>query len=314
MPHLSFRTGAKLAMARQEHVIRETHCGIRYRDGVLEVLGPGRYPVTPKWKTRWLRRPVESYSSLDLRERELTIKGQEILTSDKVAIRVTIITNFKVVDPRAAVTQVESFQDRVYSDVQLAARRSLASMTLDEILTNRNKLSDDILHDVAEGAAAYGIAIQRAHVKDLVFPGNLQEIMNRVLATERRSEAERVEARTKAETSRIEADAKAETSRIEAEAKAVVVATAARAQLQAQRIAAEAEAEGIRIRAAAERDALQERVEMAQAYDANPALLKLQELETLADVGKNANARIYLGVDQTLDVYGNMRQVRSTGS
>jgi regulator of protease activity HflC (stomatin/prohibitin superfamily) len=290
-------------MARQEFVVNETHCGIRYRDGKLEILGPGRYPSQVGKPSRWRRGPVETHWTLDLRERELTIKGQEILTADKVAIRVTIITNFKVVDPRAAVTQVESFEDRVYSDVQLAARRSLASMTLEEILTNRNKLSDDILQDVAEGAEAYGIAIKRAHVKDLVFPGNLQEIMNRVLATERLSEAERVEARTKADT-----------ALIEAEAKAAVVGTAARAQLEAQRVAAEAEAEGIRIRAAAEREALEGRLEVAQAYEANPALLKLQELETLAEVGKNANARIYLGVDQTLDVYGNMRQVRSTGS
>jgi hypothetical protein len=164
-------------MARQEFVIQETHCGIRYRDGKLEVLGPGRYRVAPKWQVRWLGRPVE------------------------------------------------------------------------------------ILH-----------------------PG---------------------EANTKAATVRIEA---------EAEAKAATVAIAARAQLEAHRIAAEAEAEGIRIRAAAERDALQERLQSAPAYESNPALLKLQELETLADLGKDANARIYLGVDQTLDVYGSMRQVRATGS
>jgi regulator of protease activity HflC (stomatin/prohibitin superfamily) len=168
------------------------------------------------------------------------------------------------------VTKVESFEDRIYSDVQLAARRSLASMTLEEILTNRNQLSDDILQDVAEGAESYGIGIHRAHVKDLVFPGNLQEIMNRVLATERRSEAERVEARTKADTARIEA---------------------------------ETEAEGIRIRAAAERDALRERLEMAETYSANPALLRLHELETLGDLGKNANARLYVGVDRTLDAF-----------
>jgi regulator of protease activity HflC (stomatin/prohibitin superfamily) len=52
---------------------------------------------------------------------------------------------------------------------------------LEEILTNRNRLSEDILQDVKEAAAGYGVAIARADVKDLAFPGNLQEIMNRVL-------------------------------------------------------------------------------------------------------------------------------------
>ncbi|HEY3139887.1 MAG TPA: slipin family protein [Acidimicrobiales bacterium] len=278
-------------MARRDIVVRETHRGLLFRNGALvDVLVPGRYPLVPTWRVRWMRRPVEDVLLLDVRERELTIKGQEILTADKVAIRVTIITNFRVVDPKAAVIRVEAFEDRIYSDVQLAARRSLASMALEEILTNRNQLSDDILQDVAEGAAEYGVAIQRAHVKDLVFPGNLQEIMNRVLAAERLSEAERVDARTKAETSRIEAEARAE-----------VRAREARALADANRLSAETEAEGIRIRAAAERDALRERIEMAETYEEHPSLLRLQELQTLAEVGKNANARLYLGVDRALD-------------
>jgi regulator of protease activity HflC (stomatin/prohibitin superfamily) len=272
-------------------VVRETHRGLMFRDGALvDVLAPGRYPLVAGWKVRWLRQPIEDVVLLDVRERELTIKGQEILTADKVAIRVTIITNFRVVDPKAAWTRVEAFEDRIYSDVQLAARRSLASMSLEEILTNRNQLSDDILQDVAEGAAEYGVAIRRAHVKDLVFPGNLQEIMNRVLATERLSEAQRVEARTNAETAQIDAEARAE-----------VRATEARALADANRMSAETEAATIRIRAAAERDALRERIEMAETYEAHPSLLRLRELEALADLGKNANARLYLGVDKAFD-------------
>jgi regulator of protease activity HflC (stomatin/prohibitin superfamily) len=272
-------------------VVRETHRGLMFRDGALvDVLAPGRYPLVAGWKVRWLRQPIEDVVLLDVRERELTIKGQEILTADKVAIRVTIITNFRVVDPKAAWTRVEAFEDRIYSDVQLAARRSLASMSLEEILTNRNQLSDDILQDVAEGAAEYGVAIRRAHVKDLVFPGNLQEIMNRVLATERLSEAQRVEARTNAETAQIDAEARAE-----------VRATEARALADANRMSAETEAATIRIRASAERDALRERIEMAETYEAHPSLLRLRELEALADLGKNANARLYLGVDKAFD-------------
>src|SRR5439155_23319425 len=97
------------------------------------------------------------------------------------------------------------------------ARRSLAAMTLEEILTNRHRLSEDILREVKESAAAYGVAISRADVKDLVFPGNLQEIMNRVLAAERMSEAQLVEARTKAEVQRIEAQTMMDVQRLQAQ-------------------------------------------------------------------------------------------------
>jgi regulator of protease activity HflC (stomatin/prohibitin superfamily) len=114
-------------------------------------------------------------------------KGQEILPSEKVAIHVSIVVQFRVTDPAAALQNVAEYGDRLCSDVQLAARRSLASMTLEDILTNRTPLSEDILAEVLAVAAGYGVAILRADVKDLIFPGNLQDIMNRVLATERLS-------------------------------------------------------------------------------------------------------------------------------
>src|SRR3954470_13573696 len=103
-------------------------------------------------------------------------------------------------------------------------------MPLEEILTNRNRLSEDILRDVKSTAATYGVTIHRADVKDLVFPGNLQEIMNRVLAAERMSQVQLVEARTRAETQKLDVQAKAETMRIEAEAAVMAQRLAAQSQ------------------------------------------------------------------------------------
>src|SRR5262245_65071451 len=188
-------------MAKRELFIKDTHRGLWYEDGVMtRVLEAGRYVIPRHYDLFGIfRSPKVEVTLVDVRERDLTIKGQKILTADKVAIRVSIIVQFRVNDPRAAMHEVADYEDRLYTDVQLAARRSLASMTLEEILTNRNRLSEDILRDVKEAAANYGVAILRADVKDLVFPGNLQEIMNRVLAAERMSQAQLVEARTKAE-------------------------------------------------------------------------------------------------------------------
>ena len=274
-------------MATRELIIKGTHRGLRYTDGRLtDVLEAGRYQL-PRPSTRWIRRPKVEIIQVDMRERELTIKGQEILTSDKVAVRVSILTQFKVVDPVAAVQKVAAYEDRLYSDVQLAARRSLASMTLEAILTNRNRLSEDILADLQVVAGGYGVEILRADVKDLIFPGNLQDIMNRVLAAERLSEAQLVEARTKAEKETLEARTKAETDRLAAAARAEVV-----------RLAAEAEAQAERIRAAAAVEALRLRAADAEAYARHPALLRLQELESLANLSRNAQARIYIGFDK----------------
>jgi regulator of protease activity HflC (stomatin/prohibitin superfamily) len=285
-------------MQGREVIIKDTHRGLRYRDGVMTgVLEAGRYRVPRQIDFGFYRRPKVEIVLVDVRERDLTIKGQEILTADKVALRVSIIVQFRVTDPLAALHAVANYEERLYTDVQLAARRSLASMTLEEILTNRNRLSEDILRDVKEAAASYGVTILRADVKDLVFPGNLQEIMNRVLAAERMSQVQLVEARTKAEVQRIEAQVKAEAQRVEAETKAA-----------AQRIAAQTEAESVRVKTEAEIKALREREQAADAYSVHPALLRLQELETLRELSQVANARIYIGFEKHLPIEANGRR------
>ena len=165
---------------QRELIIKDTHRALLYQDGVLqEVLGAGRF----EYPRRRLigRTPQIDVVLVDMRDRDLTIKGQEILTSDKVAIRVTIVVSFRVTDPTLAIHAVDNYADRIYTDVQLAARRSLASMSLEDILMNRNQLSEDILADVKEAAERYGVEIGRADVKDMIFPGNLQTIMNQVL-------------------------------------------------------------------------------------------------------------------------------------
>ncbi|MFN7209960.1 MAG: SPFH domain-containing protein, partial [Aggregatilineales bacterium] len=138
-------------MARKrEVIIKDTHRGLLYEDGVLvRVLEAGRYELPAKRplliERLFGRLPNKEIVLVDMRERDLLLKGQEILTADKVALRVSVIVQFRVVDPRAALHAVANYEDRLYSDVQLAARRSLASMTLEAILTNRNQLSEDIL-------------------------------------------------------------------------------------------------------------------------------------------------------------------------
>jgi regulator of protease activity HflC (stomatin/prohibitin superfamily) len=260
-------------------IIKSTHRGLRYEDGRLAgVLEAGRYEVPDARQGRLGRRPVVEIVVVDLRERELTIKGQEILTADKVAIRVSILTQFQVVEPVAAVEKVVSYEDRLYSDVQLAARRALASMTLEQILTSRNQLSEDILSAVTDAAAGYGVKVLRADVKDLIFPGNLQEIMNRVLTAERVSQAQLVEARTKAEREEIEARSRAEVEQL-----------AARSQAEVQLIRAEADAAALGVQA-----------EAATVYADNPALLRVHELDVLSKLSANPAARIYIGFDKHL--------------
>src|SRR5262245_53297793 len=125
-------TEGRPPMSTRDVLIYDTHRGLLYEDGrFLRVLEAGRYRLPRRGGLFGLfgrARKVE-IRLVDVRERDLTIKGQEILTADKVSLRVSILVQFRVADPRAALHEVENYQDRLYSDVQLAARRSLAAMT-----------------------------------------------------------------------------------------------------------------------------------------------------------------------------------------
>ncbi len=234
--------------------VKEGRVGLLYENGVLaRLLGPGRHRFR-----LWPFQPAREVVCVDLRERSLTIKNQEILTADKVAVRLSLLIYFKVVDAKAALHNVVNYEERIYEDVQLAARRFLANRTLDQILRDRNELSDAIREDVRASAQSYGVEIHRADVKDLVFPGNLREIMNKVIETERESEARLIQARKGAEV-----------SRLEAEAHAAAVGQRMEADQKAARLLAE-----------------------------NPLLVRMRELEVLRDIGLTGGNHFYIGMDQ----------------
>ncbi len=256
--------------------IPESSIGLLYEDGAFtRELAAGSHRLRPWWAL-W-DRVARRIALVDLRERSLTIKGQEILTADKAAIRISLLVYFKVVDAKAALHHVTSYEERIYEDVQLAARRFLASRNLTDILNDRNEISDAVRTDVAVSAGGYGVEIVRADVKDLVFPGNLREIMNQVLEVERRAEAQLIQARREAEVKRIHADADA---------------AAQRAKLEVQR-------EQVRSTAEAERDRQRLRlaweVEEANALRASPELLKLRELEALTEMAR-AGGKFVVGL------------------
>ena len=254
--------------------IREGYVGLLYEDGAFaRVLQPGKHECAKGFFDRTARNVVY----VDVRQRSLTIKGQEILTNDKVAIRVSLLVYFRVRDPQAAIHNVSSYEERIYEDVQLAARRFLASRTLEAILSDRNEISDTVRDDVRGTAESYGVEILRADVKDLVFPGNLRQIMNQVLETERRAEAKLIEARKQAETLRVQSEAENEAEMRKLEAKR-----------ERDRLTAEAERERNSIQ-------LQSAIENARALQENPGLFKLRQLEVLKEMARSG-ARFAIGL------------------
>ena len=138
--------------------------GLLYDEGrFVEEVPAGHYSYWP-WSKKTIR-------IIDRRETSQTIEGQEILTSDKIGVRITLIAQYQIADAQAAVHLVENYVSQLYQDLQLTLREAVTSRTLDDLMQNRESLAEGILKGVAPRAEKYGVELKRVGVKDIVLPG-----------------------------------------------------------------------------------------------------------------------------------------------
>ena len=123
---------------------------------------------------------------IDLRRQSLEVAGQELLTKDRVTIRVNLSVIYKVVDPVAAVTGTKDFVETLYREAQFALRRTLGAMSLDQILAE--KVDVDVTA-VREAMGPLGVEVSELAMKDVILPGEMRDILNKVVAAEKEAEA-----------------------------------------------------------------------------------------------------------------------------
>jgi len=173
--------------------------GLLYHKGCFkELLDPGRYVLWP-WQHRHIDR-------VDIRETSQTVQGQEILTKDKIGVRVTLVAQYTVADPAAATHSVESYVDQLYQDLQLTLREHITGRTIEEVLEDREALSSQLLDDVAPRAAAYGVTVSRVGVKDVVLPGIVRHVFLQEVEADRRGRAGLIAARHETAAARAKAN------------------------------------------------------------------------------------------------------------
>lgn len=125
----------------------------------------------------------------DMRTRQLSVTGQEILTADKVALRINFTMFYKVTDARRIADIAQNLNEYLYSLCQLTLREYISKYKTDEILENRDKISEEVINSLKEKTARSYIDITGAGIKDIILPGEISEIMNSVLAAEKRAQA-----------------------------------------------------------------------------------------------------------------------------
>src|SRR5579859_284381 len=167
-------------------IMREYERGVMFRLGrLLETRGPGVV-----WKIPF----VDQLVKVDLRTITLNIPPQEVITKDNVPVRVNAVAYFRIVDPNAAIVQVENFMVATSQIAQTTLRAVLGQHVLDELLSEREKINA-ILQEIIDGATGpWGIKVSIVEVKDVEIPATMQRAMARQAEAERERRAKIINA------------------------------------------------------------------------------------------------------------------------
>ncbi|ABA90072.1 flotillin band_7_stomatin-like domain protein [Syntrophotalea carbinolica DSM 2380] len=167
----------------ESYVVEEGFAGVLFRDGeYVQTCRPGRYLF---WKDAGKIRLVP----VDLRETLLDISGQEILTADKVTLRLNAAVTYRVADPRKAVCGVEDHVQALYREAQLALRALIGGCTLDALLGDREGLSGKLEDRLRKRAAGFGLEVVTLGIRDLILPGDMKDLLNKVIEAQKAAEA-----------------------------------------------------------------------------------------------------------------------------
>ena len=164
--------------------IADYQVGRMYINGQFQkLLGAGRYLY---WFTLFKRVSIDV---VDMREQKLDIPGQEILTADKVALRINFTVFYKITDAKKIAEVTKDINDYLYVKSQLVLREYISKYKMDEILENRERISDEVITQLRSRTADAFVEITTAGIKDIILPGEISAIMNSVLAAEKRAQA-----------------------------------------------------------------------------------------------------------------------------
>lgn len=160
-----------------EHVGVVTVSGVR-----TETLGPGVYAF-------WKGVGTLKVAVVDRREVSVDICGQEILTADKVTLRLNAQFIFRVVDAEKAAATSDDVRTVVYREVQMALRAAIGTRDLDALLADKDALAAEVTGAVRPRAAEFGVEVVAVGVRDLILPGEMRTLLNKVIEAKKAAEA-----------------------------------------------------------------------------------------------------------------------------
>lgn len=184
-------------------------CSIRqinqYERGILFKMGKYAKVLNPGWHIIW---PVfESCKKIDIRTRAVDVPEQVAITSDNVSIKINAVIYYKVFDAGKALCEVENFHYAVGQLAQTTMRNVVGTVTLDQLLTDREKISTNICKIIDNATDPWGVKVENVELKDISLSMEMQRVMAKVAEAEREKNAVIMKAKGEVEAAKNLAEA-----------------------------------------------------------------------------------------------------------
>jgi regulator of protease activity HflC (stomatin/prohibitin superfamily) len=184
--HLDLPVIAKSQMADrvlESVTVPAGHAGVYFRDGsFVETLPAGRYLF-------WKNQAEVKVLPMDVREIILDVAGQEIMTADKVTLRLNALVTYRVTDPRMAVSVVDDARQALYRETQLVLRALVGGRELDGFLADKDGVAEELANGLRRRVSAFGLEVVTVGIRDVILPGDMKDLLNKVTEAKKAAEA-----------------------------------------------------------------------------------------------------------------------------
>ena len=158
-----------------------------YERGVLFSFGKYKKTLTPGWKI--VLPIIQSYKKIDIRTKVVDVPEQDAITRDNVSIRINAVVYYKIFDASMAILEVENFYYAVSQLAQTTMRNAVGEVSLDELLSEREKISQKICEIIDKATDPWGIKVENVELKDVSLPEEMKRVIARVAEAEREKQA-----------------------------------------------------------------------------------------------------------------------------
>ncbi|NEW07876.1 slipin family protein [Paenibacillus sp. SYP-B3998] len=173
---------AKLASTYQTFDVANHESGVLFYNHVKQKeLGPGKYYF-------WRGPTAVTVKTVDLRQQQMDLTGQEMMTEDKVTLRLNFVCQYRILNPLRAL-EIKSFDEQMHIQLQLILREYVGTLKLDDLLKMKQEIAAYVLSRLNEKSQEYGVQFIAAGVKDIILPGDIKDILNTVLLAEKKAQA-----------------------------------------------------------------------------------------------------------------------------